>query len=442
MTSRISQRVRLVTATSACALALTWSLLAPAQDSWTPDHDGNGFNNSFERAVDIGELRPAGVNISEQLGRVPWGFDSRDFYKFVFPGGVSDFHLSVRLDEQPNTTMWIRVYDRSQTLIYSSRGADNETFSIPLTSGLYYLEILTDTETAKGRNLRYTFTGRPMEDFLAGKRRPSLSWCSRSRRIEHARARDHGQPRFRNPRSVHSFHVPYGAAITGSMLGPEPSRRYQVSVIDRLTGSEIALRNSSLKEENLLLDPGFYCLKIESVGNAGYGNFRGRFAALNAGLVPGQTKDRAQNIIDMELGNLSENGRYGLVSRYVHYKKPGEIPNVPIVVTHQHEYVIRDWVGSNARTQFYWLNLPGRSRVQLRLFNQMASGRLFIEDREGNVLASSIVDSSSLNPELLPSQSIDTTLPSGKTYYLRIEYTSSSNPGTSFGVKLITARAP
>jgi hypothetical protein len=83
----------------------------------------------------------------------------------------------------------------------------------------------------------------------------------------------------------------------------------------------------------------------------------------------------------MEFGNLSENGRYGLVSRYLHYKKPGEIPNVPTVVSHGHEYVIRDWVGANARTQFYWFNLPGRNRIQLRLFNQMASARLFIEDQ-------------------------------------------------------------
>jgi hypothetical protein len=80
-------------------------------ESFTPDHDGNGYNNSFERAIDIGSLTSTGVNIKEQLGVVPWGFDTTDFYKFVFPGGLNDMYLSVKLDEDPDTSMWINLYD-------------------------------------------------------------------------------------------------------------------------------------------------------------------------------------------------------------------------------------------------------------------------------------------------------------------------------------------
>jgi hypothetical protein len=104
----------------------------------TPDYDGNGFNNSFERAVDLGELRPAGVNVPEQLGKVPWGFDTRDFYRFVFPSGVNDFLLAVHLTEIPDFTMWINVYDQARKLVFVSEGQANETFSIPLSAGLYY----------------------------------------------------------------------------------------------------------------------------------------------------------------------------------------------------------------------------------------------------------------------------------------------------------------
>jgi hypothetical protein len=107
------------------------STVAAAQDSWTPDHDGNGYNNSFERAIDIGQLTPTGVNIKEQLGVVPWGFDTRDFYKFVFPSGVNDFQLSVKLDEQPDTSMWINIYDQTQKFVYASIGSADETFSHP-----------------------------------------------------------------------------------------------------------------------------------------------------------------------------------------------------------------------------------------------------------------------------------------------------------------------
>lgn len=427
---RCLARKRLV---SAAVIAFA-STVAVAQDSWTPDHDGNGYNNSFERAIDIGQLTPTGVNIKEQLGVVPWGFDTRDFYKFVFPSGVNDFQLSVKLDEQPDTSMWINIYDQTQKLVYASIGSADETFSIPLASGVYYLEVLTSREVANGRNLIYTLSAKPVEiplpdkGGLACRGAPAIgAFSDQGQQIE-------GNLNEGKRWSTYSFYSPYGFALTGNMFGEQPSRRYVLTVINRLNGDSIRFRDSNLQNEGIMLDPGFYCLRIESAGNSGFGNYRGRFAALRAGLFPGNTKPRAQNIIDMELGNLTRNGFYGFVSRYVHYQKPGEIPNVPTVIERGHEYVIRDWVGNDARTQYYWFNLPSQSRIELRLFNQMAFARAFIEDLEGNVLASTTVDGSPLDPELLPSQSLVTTLASGKRYYIRISYLSNSAPGTSFGV--------
>ncbi|HZO46420.1 MAG TPA: hypothetical protein VFB68_11035 [Xanthobacteraceae bacterium] len=431
-----SNYCRLVCVKLLTVIAVSTWIAAPGQaDSFTPDHDDNGFNNSFERAVDLGELRPQGVNVKEQLGRVfDKYFDTRDFYRFMFPAGINDVQLSVRLEEEPDTSMWINIYDRSQKLVYSSRGSDNETFSIPLTSGLYYLEVLTDRDVANGRNLKYTLSARPVElplperGGLACKGAPSIGVLTDSgRQIE-------GEFNEIRRSSFYSFYVPYGSALTGGMQGLAPSSRYVLTVFDRLNGNRIAFRDSNIKEQGILLDPGFYCLQIESVGAAGLGNYRGRFAALRAGLVPGNDRQRAQNIIDMELGNLSRNGFYGFVSRYVHYQTPGQQPNVPTIIRHHHEYVIRDWVGNNASTQYYWFNLPDQSRVELRLFNQMASARAFVEDAQGNLLASTVVDGVSLDPELLPTQSLVATLPAGKTYYIRINYLSGSAPGTSFGV--------
>lgn len=162
----------------------------------------------------------------------------------------------------------------------------------------------------------------------------------------------------------------------------------------------------------------------------------GQPACVRAHAGQGNNKSQAQNIIDMELGNLSTNGSYGFVSRYEHYQAPGQQPNVPTVVEYNHDYVIRDWVGPGAPDEYYWFNLPGKSRVEARLSNQVAFARAFIEDADGNVLATSVVDSSSLNPDLMPSQSLAAVLPSAKRYYLRISYASNSNPGTSFAVSL------
>jgi hypothetical protein len=142
-------------------------------DTWTPDHDGNGFNNSFERAINIGQLTPKGAIIHEQLGAVLWGFDTNDFYKFIFPSGVSDLHLSIRLDEEPNTTISINMYDRSRKLVNQSTGNTNELFRIPLTQGEYYLEVITDKDTANGRNLLYTLNANAVEIPL-----PDKSWST------------------------------------------------------------------------------------------------------------------------------------------------------------------------------------------------------------------------------------------------------------------------
>lgn len=406
-------------------------------DSWTPDHDGNGYNNSIERARDIGQLTPAGVNIEEQLGVVPWGFDTSDYYRFAFPNsGITDFQLSVRLEEEPDKSMWINIYDASGQLIYPSIGSDNETFSIPLRGGVYYLEVLTSPAIANGRNLRYTLGAKPVEVPLPDKGGLACNGAPDIGALTSEEKMLDGNLSPEKRLSVYLLNIPYGAAVNGTMRGLAPSERYVVTLTDRLNGNRISFRNSNLKQEQILLDPGFYCLEIASVGDLGLGNYRGIFTANPAGLVPGNSRARAQNIIDMELGNLSENGAYGFVSRYWHYKKPGEIPNVPAIVTHEHDYVIRDWVGTAAPAQYYWFRLPGKSKIDIRVYNQMASARAFVEDEAGNVLASTIVDADSLNPELLPSQSLAKVLPTGEKYYIRVSYTSGSQPGTSFGLRL------
>jgi hypothetical protein len=422
------------------AVALLLSPAALAQSipppDMTPDHDGNGFNNSFERAVDLGELRPAGVNVQEQLGRVPWGFDTRDFYRFVFPSGVTDFQLAVHLTEVPAFTMWINVYDQAHKVVFTSMGQANETFSAPLTGGVYFLEVLTSSEVANGRNLQYTLAARPVEVPLPDKGGMTCSGAPSIGLMSAQPKEVEGNFNEVRKSSVYSFFTAYSTSLEGNMLGLQPSLRYRLTVTDRLNNRQIPFRNEALQMERILLDPGFYCLTIESVGLSGLGNYKGKFVAQRAGFPPGNDKPRAINIIDMELSNLSTNGSYGFVSRYVHYQTPGQQPNVPTVIDYSHYYVIRDWVGRDAPDQYYWFNLPEKSGVEARLSNLMAFARASIEDDDGNVLASSTADSSSLNPDLMPSQSLAAVLPSGKRYYLRISYASNSSPGTSFAISL------
>lgn len=424
------------------ALFCSISAAVSAQaDSWTPDHDGNGFNNSFEHAIDLGELKSSGVSIQEQLGVVPWGFDTKDFYKFVFPGGVNDLNLAVALEEEPDTTIYIVVYYDDGGKAHVSRFQDNENFSIPLSAGVYYIEVATTTGSAKDQNLKYTLEMRPVEIPLpdqggvACKGAPEIGRVSSLREIE-------GNLSEGKQTSNYKFHTSSGSRVVGRVRAHQASKRYLLTLTDRLTGARLQLPTQDpMKIEGLEIDPGFYCFEIESVGTSGYGNYKAEISALQAGLFPGYSKNRAQNIIDMELGNLSENGNYRSKSRYINHQNPGDHPNIPTIITLGHFYIIRDWVGTNARNQYYWFNLPGESKVELRLYNLMASARAFIEDDDGNILASTVVVGNSLDPEKMATQSLITTLPGDEQYYVRISYLSNSSPGTSFGVSLL-ALAP
>lgn len=417
-----------------CGCVAHW--LPAAAETWTPDHDGNGFNNSIERAVDVGTLTPNGVNLREQLGKVPWGFDSRDFYRFALAGSINDWELSVHLDENPPTTMWLEIYDQSGKSIYVSRGAADEDFKLPIGAGIYYVEVKTEPDVARDRNLTYTLTMKPRQVPLPELGGTACTGAPMLGALGNQPTIIEGSLNEMKPSSFYAIFVPYGLALDGGMFGPGASGKYTVSAIDRLDGTPILFRNSAHQNDGLLLDPGFYCLKIESVGATGLGNYRGQFVARNAGLVPGRDRDRAQKIADMELGNLTENGKYGLVSRYIHYQQIGVIPNVPSVLQDVHEYVVRDWVGTTARTQFYWFDLAQARRVELRLYNLMSTARAFVEDSSGKLLAATTSNGTSFRDDLLPMQTLIADLPAGRRYYLRIEYLSDRNPGTPFALWL------
>jgi hypothetical protein len=198
-------------------------------------------------------------------------------------------------------------------------------------------------------------------------------------------------------------------------------QKFGYQIVDDLTGKNMALLGSNNLE--LSLDPGYYCLKVFNPEGIGGVNFALSLQIQLAGILPGHTTSTAQFIASMELGNLTSNGYY-LPSRYVDTLGG-------IVLQPSHEYVIRDWLGLIAGTQYYRFQIADDRRVEVRLDNLYVGADVVILTDDGLLVDGTDGGNASPIGGLVPSQQYIGLLPAGR-YYVRINYRGGVTPGTPF----------
>ena len=394
-----------------------------AQDSQTPDHDGNDVNDSCRTAIDVGEIgypQPRPVQKTGELARV-YGdkYDTRDFYRF----GVSANNYNVRFqtNENPPGSMHLRFFN-SNCIEFLPPAIGNyyEDVTYLLSPGFYY--VVAETLPNRDYNSQYTITLTPTLVPTYDTAGPS---CAGAQNLGRLTSQDlTGSLSPTNTTDAYSFYAPKNFQIN-AFRQTQP-RTYEVTVVDRLTNRRFSITDSNLWMQ---FDPGFYCLLLEQPGlNT---TFSYRLAIFTQDIGYASTLDRPQtagNLAGYSLGNLSSNGyrqdRY--VDRYA----------APILVRSM-QYVIRDWVGLGAAEQWYRFDLPEASTVQVHLSNLLRSARTEIRRADGTLVGATSVTTPS-NPfnDRLVSQEYRGNLAPG-IYYARTVYLSSSAPGTDYHLTLI-----
>jgi hypothetical protein len=215
-------------------------------------------------------------------------------------------------------------------------------------------------------------------------------------------------------------------------LGPRPLQ-YSYQIVDDLTGSQYD--PGVVSGFGLSLDPGFYCLKVFNPQVLTGAPYNINLSLQQAGIPPSPTQENALPVSQNELGNLSHNG-YHQDTRYIFFhNNPHPSSGPPLALTPGHEYVLRDWVGSANRSQWYKFSLDGSRNVTLRLQNLYFGTTATIQATSGTIVGTTVNDNASPLGPLLPSQSFKGVLPAGM-YYLLISFGGSGSPGTTFSLTL------
>ncbi|HZQ13644.1 MAG TPA: hypothetical protein VFB31_12625 [Pseudolabrys sp.] len=400
--------------------------------SCLPDNDATALNNSFESAEDLGLLgsdvtgQPRTVTVQGELGHADNGFDTVDFYKFRLP--LNQFEVAISSTESPSTTSWIMIYDQNrQPLVDESqvRGHDNESVTLNLSSGFYYVVVRTDGATAGNRLLKYTLTikpsVRPLPDQGVGDCRsaPSPQQAVSGRIFSGSLA----APFFK---SSYAIYITNG---TGFMAAPSGFPQiYQVTLIDRPTGDRIVVPKIP---QAIAIDPGLYCLEVSaSEFGPSTVNYQFNIGVPNMGFPPEPQRDSAHCVTMLNLGNLSTNGRYGTVRQ-----PQASNPGTPCSLETSTQYVMREWIGPQRSEGWFQFDLQEPRKLELRMTNLYDPARAEIQDRTGNVLATSVVEGISLTDQL-PPQVLSRTLGAGR-YFLRTIYTGTRQAGTNMQIWMV-----
>jgi hypothetical protein len=200
---------------------------------------------------------------------------------------------------------------------------------------------------------------------------------------------------------------------------------------DDLSGRLLSTTGSDPAHQILAFDPGYYCLNVYS-RSAQPVSFNIDLTPRSAGPFPSVTKDDATSpVSQFELGNLSYNGYYKI--RYLYfqnYPPPLFPPNPPpMVLEPYHDYIVRDWVGNTAASQWYRFQLAQPGHIELQISNLYLGGGATIENASG-VIGTATPSGSSLGG-LLPGLAYSGNLPVG-FYWVHISYNSAGAPGTPF----------
>jgi hypothetical protein len=413
-------------------LLVIFALLHPAlaeADTWEPDNDESGLNNSFAKAQPIDALRidssgkPRGARVAGSLGVVLGNkFDTEDFYKFSIPAGTK-WKLEFFMRELPDTTVAIELFDKpGGKWIGRGQGNPTETIIIDLEGGTYYIRLFTSVGSANGREVTYDLAITPVFVPIPGTPGPDcanaadLSADPNKRRVT-------GTLSPANTTASYSFYLTQGAQFQVSRLNS--LRNYEVHLIERTVRNRFWVARKAEPEGSimLLLDPGYYCLQMSNTQLSAPANYDVDLSIVFAGWRPSSTRAGALAVTSLNLGNLSENGKYKN-SRYAVYPAPNS------VLASGTEYRLREWIGISAPEQWYQFMLTesGSLHVALRRLHRPAGFEVL--DSAGRTL---MVGQPSGSPlmDYLPEVTGDSKIGPGM-YYLRMSALGTSGPGTGY----------
>lgn len=403
--------------------------------SCLPDSDTSGFNNTMERAEDLGPAvdpqgRPRTIVRSDELGVVPTGFDSVDFYKFTLPANL--FQVTISTIETPKTSSWIMIYDQSGRKLISDeqgKGRDDESVTLNLRAGTYYVAVMTDRGVANNRNLKYTLTIKPTivplpNDGMAACG-PSATWQSVDDR---AVISGSIAPGTGNTYPVFLSHAAQFVAVRQTF-----ATRYEIAIMDRASGDSILLLPfDSSTPLWTALDPGFYCLRVSAPGQQGPVNFEIAIGAPNMGFPLGNARNNAPCVPNLNLGNLSRNGHYDRV-RY-----PAD-PNITCFLEGVTQYTLREWIGIQRPEGWLRFDLREARKVEMLVSNLYNPIRVEIQNEAGDIVATTVSTGIPLSDQL-PHQTSSSVLAAGR-YYIRAIYLGMRPPGTNMQL-LVVANPP
>ncbi|MGD9658949.1 MAG: hypothetical protein AB7U61_15160 [Methylocystis sp.] len=399
-------------------------------DSWLPDNDQSGFNNSFERAEIIDALRigpngqPRGVHVTGALGIVIGGFDTEDYYKFSIPGGTR-WKLNFFMKELPDTTVAIEVFDRPGGGDPIARGQGNpvEFFTLELAGGTYYLRIFTSPGSANGRHVTYdlaiTPTFLPIPDTPGPdcKTGSDLSSNPDGRRVQ-------GTLDPSNPTASYRFYLTVSG--TASVTRFHTLFDQQIDVIDRNDGGRfmVAGRGRPRPDLHYLLDPGFYCLQIFNRHPVPPINYDVALSLPLGALRPGPSTEEAPFVTELDVGIFSQNGLYK-GTRYVRGDN-----HLPPALDPFKQYTLREWIGTNEAEQWLKFSIPRSGKLTSGLYRLYRPVGLEILDEIGRTIA--VGQSSGVPPlDFLPPVQLEARIAAG-VYYVRLTSLSTAGPGTSY----------
>ncbi|MCB0832555.1 MAG: hypothetical protein KDC45_03760 [Bacteroidetes bacterium] len=415
----MSYFARLV-ATYISVFVLSLNALAESQ---LPDYDGNDVNDSCRTAINLGEIgypQPRQVQKSEQLGTVFQNkFDSVDFYQFSISS--NDYAVRFQTSENPPGTMYLRFLDAScQEFLPQSIGNDNEDVTYVLAAGTYYVVAAKGPSTRE--NSQYTLTVTPT---IVPAFDTAGSSCSTAQNIGRISARNiRGALSPTDPVDAYTFFAPKYFWIRA--FRQTFPKNYAVRIVDRLTGKRIELPNI---ETTVFFDPGFYCIIVEQPGINTTFNYTLVLEVQDFGYPSSLDRiETAGNLAGYDVGNLSSNGY--MKDRYVDR-------HAPLTLVRAKQYVIREWVGANAREQWFRFNLQNRTTIQISLLNLLAAARTEIYRADGAFVGVTVAKDGASFTDRMIEQTARVQLEQGR-YYLRTLYLSSRVPGTDYHLYLMT----
>lgn len=408
---------------------------AVTSDSHTPDDDDSGFNNTFEKAQDLGMLGIPDASskipvftFNGQLGQVPTGtshWDSVDYLAFGLPN--TNYKVHILSEENPPGSSYVELYDEKKERKSRSIGNDNEDFTLYLPGGVYFLKIATskdlDKPPARTYNLKIESEIVPNKDTGATACAVDANSQGDGTDLKTVTGSLDGA----NTRDVFYFYAPWGGAFR-PFRATEPDWHYDVKLRDAISGEDFLVAERGVKEEKqVIIDPGHYCVEVEQPYLKNTLNYKLSFQSNPYKLPHGTSRTNHAQLNWFDLGPLAHNGKYPGSDHSRYLNKPPLLPELEPA----RQYVLREWIAHDGVDHWYYFELPAPKKVRISLGGHLQPLQAEIQKQDdGAVELVATITGTSLGKALDPMGGA-AMLPAG-SHVLRVHYASNTGGGTPY----------